>query len=398
MKKFAVSTLILAMSLALLTGCPGDQDDGTITLVVWESLGGSADFVVEAGRRFTELHPHITIQFVNVEIGGAASQMALDGPAGVGPDLFVAPHDALGELVVGGHIMPTSNPTMIRNRILASAATAVTFNGIMYGYPISAETYALFYNRDLISSAEVPRTFEDLITWSTAFNAANPGRHGFMFDVNTAYYTIIFTTAGGNRLFGPSGTDRHNSNINSPASVRGMEFFQRLRREILDVPAGDMDTAFADAAFSSGHAAMHLTGPWNIMPFVNAGVNFGVTTIPSLPGETSPPASFAGTRVMFVSAFSRNTEAAQMFGQFVTSPEMQQLRFDITGAIPSIPMHIDSPFFPGFLAQLEYAFPMPSIPEMTQFWGAMGAASINIWNGADVQSQLDMANTAMVGN
>jgi len=396
-KKVAVLAVLVALGLTVLVSCR-DDDDGRITLVVWESLGGPDEFIREAGRRFNELHPHITVEFVNVEIGGAASQMALDGPAGVGPDVFGAPHDALGELVVGGHILPTSNPAQVSNRILDSAVTAITFDGVMYGYPVSAETYALFYNRNLISSADVPRTFEELLEWSRDFNAANPGMHGFMFDVTSAYYTIIFTTADGNRLFGPYGVDRQNSNINSPASVRGMEFFQQLRREILDVPAGDMTTAIADAAFAAGNTAMHLTGPWNIMPFVNAGVNFGVTTIPSLPGQATPPASFSGTRVMFVSAFSRHPREAQEFARFLVSDEMQQLRFDITGAIPSIPMEIDSPFFPGFLAQLEFAFPMPSIPEMSQFWDAMNAASSNIWNGADIQSQLNMANSAMVGN
>jgi len=40
---------------------------------------------------------------------------------------------------------------------------------------------------------------------------------------------------------------------------------------------------------------------------------------------------------------------------------------------------------------------MPSIPEMNQFWSAMNAASASIWDGANIQEQLDMANMAMVG-
>ena len=52
----------------------------------------------------------------------------------------------------------------------------------------------------------------------------------------------------------------------------------------------------------------------------------------------------------------------------------------------------------GFLKQLDYAFPMPTVPEMGMYWEAMNNASKNIWDGADVKTELDACNKAMVGN
>jgi len=57
---------------------------------------------------------------------------------------------------------------------------------------------------------------------------------------------------------------------------------------------------------------------------------------------------------------------------------------------------VESPYIEGFLTQLEYAFPMPSIPQMSAYWSAMNAASANIWDGADVQAELDAANSAIL--
>jgi len=374
------------------TGTSGTQATGTtpITLRVGESLDVE-NFILEAGRHFTAIHPHITVEFVNVEVGQANTQMGLDGPAGVGPDLFVAPHDQLGALVAGGLILPVANPSLISERVLSSTVVAATMNGVLQGYPLSDETYALFYNRAFIASADVPRTFDDLISFAHEFNAANPGRHAFMFDVGNAYYNIFFVSTPTNRLFGPEGTDPNTPNLNTPTAVAGMEFFRSLRA-ILDVPAGDMNTAFADAAFESGNSAMHITGPWNIPSFVEAGLDFGVTTIPSLPGQTTPPPSFSGARLMFVSSFSDHTAEAHMFAEFLTTTEMQQLRYDITQALPSIPLETGNPHHNGILAQLEYAIPMPSIAQMQQFWAAMPAATANIWDGADIQEQLDMVD------
>ena len=75
---------------------------------------------------------------------------------------------------------------------------------------------------------------------------------------------------------------------------------------------------------------------------------------------------------------------------------MQQLRFDLTGAMPAIQTTVSSPYIPGFLNQLDYAFPMPSIPEMGMYWEAMNNASKNIWDGADVKSELDACDAAIL--
>ena len=65
-------------------------------------------------------------------------------------------------------------------------------------------------------------------------------------------------------------------------------------------------------------------------------------------------------------------------------------------ALPSIDTKLDDANAVAFLKQLDYAFPMPSIPEMGNFWEAFNSASSNIWNGADVKTELDAANTAIL--
>lgn len=97
------------------TSAPDSGMDKTpVTLKVWESLDGPDEFIKQAGEKFTAKYPWITIEFVNVELGDSTSQIALDGPAGVGPDLFAAPHDKLGELVSGGHVLPTANADTVK--------------------------------------------------------------------------------------------------------------------------------------------------------------------------------------------------------------------------------------------------------------------------------------------
>lgn len=363
-----------------------------ITLTVWESTAGPDEFIRQAGKAFTQKYPHIKIEFINVELGDASSQIALDGPAGVGPDLFAAPHDKLGELVSGGHVLPTEAPDEVRAQVLDVCADAVTWQSTMYGYPIAAETYALYYNKEIVETP--PKNFDEVIAFCEKYNSG--GKYGMMFDVANAYYTIIFTTGNDNLLFGKDGTDTTKTNVNTQAAIDGMTYFQSLRGKILDLPSADISTAICDEAFKSGVSAMHISGPWNIASFEDAGIDFGVTTIPALPGEDTPPSSFSGTRTMFVSAYSKNQSEANLFARFLISDEMQKLRFELTGAIPSAKIDVESDKIAGFLEQLEYSFPMPSVPQMGKFWDSMNAASANIWDGANVKKELDACDTAII--
>ena len=104
-----------------------------VTLKVWESVDGPDEFIKQAGAAFTEKYPNITVEFVNVELADSTTQIALDGPAGVGPDVFAAPHDKLGELVAGGHILPTENAADMESKVLGACSTALTYDGTMYG-------------------------------------------------------------------------------------------------------------------------------------------------------------------------------------------------------------------------------------------------------------------------
>lgn len=364
-----------------------------ITLVVWESSGQTEDFIKQAGEAFTQKYPNITIEFANVEVGDANTQIALDGPGGVGADVFATPSNTIGGLVSGGHILPVSKED-ISGKVAASCESAVIYNDEYYGYPVSDETYALFYNKDLIPQDQVPTTWEEVEKFCETFNTA--GKYGLIWNVSDAYYSPMFTGKNGNKLFGESGTDATSTFMNTADAIEGMEYFKSFR-SYLDVPSADLaDNAVCLAAFTSGNAAMYVTGPWNVASCEEAGMNFGVTSLPALPGDSNPSASFSGARTMQVSAYTDYPEEAKAFAEFLITDEMQQLRYELTGAIPSTSIQVESEYITGFQKQLAYAYPMPSIPEIDNFWEPMKSACANIWDGAEVKTELESCNTAIL--
>jgi arabinogalactan oligomer/maltooligosaccharide transport system substrate-binding protein len=367
-----------------------------VTLTVWESEGPEKDFMLWAAKEFPKSDPQwakVVVKYEPVGATDARAKIELDGPAGVGADVFVAPHDHIGALYNGAHVLENDDPNF-KNEFIPAAITGATYKGKVYGYPLGIETYALFYNKDLIK--EAPKTWDEVVSFAKKFNDKSQNKYAIVWEVANAYYDYLFMGGFGAPLFGPNGNDRAQHNINSANAVKGLQYFQSLRKQILDVPSADMSGDFCNSSFTEGKAAMIITGPWKVSDYNKLGLNYGIAPIPVFPGQKDPPTSFSGIRLAFVSAYSNNPDAAKAFARFICSKAALQKRFELTRQIPPRKdITVNDPLSNGILAQAKYAVPMPTIPQMGTYWSAMGAAFAGIWDGDDVTTALNSAASAM---
>ena len=408
MKK-AVIGLYACLSLGLiagLVGCGGNAEkkEGAtadmksaageqVTLKIWESEGSEKDFMLFAAEEYKKVHPNVSFLYEPVQSTDARTKIEMDGPAGVGADIFVAQHDHIGALVAGGHILPFEGSSVL-NHFIPAALTSASYEGKNYGYPLAIETYALFYNKDLLP--EAPKTWEAVETFAKTWNDKSQNKYALVWGVGNAYFNYIFMSGFGAPLFGPNGNDPKQHNVNSPNAITGLTYFQSLHKKILDVPSGDVSDDFCNSSFTEGKAAMIITGPWKISDFSKTSLNYGIAPIPVFPGMTNPPASFSGLRLAFVSAYTDHPAEAQDFAKFLTSKAMLEKRYEMTKQIPPrSDITISDPLSQGILAQAQYATPMPTIPEMGKYWSAMGAAFANIWDGGNVTDKLNAVAQAM---
>lgn len=399
--RLGLCALLVLGLLAGFTGCSKEgekkQGDGAqgeaITLKVWESEGSEKDFILFAAEEYKKSHPNVSFVYEPVQSTESRTKIEMDGPAGVGADLFVAPHDHIGALVAGGHILPF-NDTSILNNFIPAAHTSAAYQGKTYGYPLAIETYALFYNKDLLP--EAPKTWEEVEAFAKTWNDKAQNKYALVWGVANAYFDYIFMSGFGAPLFGPNGDNPKEHNVNSKSAIAGLSYFQSLRAKMLDVPSGDVSDDFCNSSFTEGKAAMIITGPWKIADFSKTKLNYGIAPIPVFPGMTNPPASFSGLRLAFVSAYSNHPEQAQDFAKFLTSKEMLEKRYEMTKQIPPrTDIVISDPLSQGILAQAKYATPMPTIPEMGKYWSAMGAAFANIWDGGAIEEKLNAVAAEM---
>lgn len=433
MKKRILSVaLVTAMATTMLAGCGAGKTESKhsdvdvksidfktnqtvnttdkIELTVWESSAGPDEFIKLAGEYFNELYPNITVKYVNVESTDANSKIVLDGPGGNGPDLFATAHNNAGVMASGANIepVPEEDAEIVASSCSPQALQGATLNkadgtSTLYGYPVSVETYALFYNKDLIKEEEIPKTMADMVTYIK--NYKNGNVQPFLFDAGNAYYSVMFTSSPTNHLYGETGNDITNTFMNTDEAITQMADFKALA-EAIGQKTGDIDYKHNDSLFGGGELVMNVSGAWNIKTFEADGINFGITSIPSLTGSTSAPSNFMGVRCMFVSAYSKHKAEATAFAEFLMTKEMQKLRCELTSTMPArddVLELIDDTeygkikeYMTGLNKQISCSYPMPNMAQSSLFWTAFASAYSNIWNGTttDIKAELNTADKA----
>ncbi|NMA56292.1 MAG: extracellular solute-binding protein, partial [Treponema sp.] len=104
MKKLLAVATIMLVIFGLVFANGGKDGKGATQLKIWESEGPEKDFMLWAAAEFEKTHPNVKVVYEPVGSVDARAKIELDGPAGVGADVFVAPHDHLGALINGGHV------------------------------------------------------------------------------------------------------------------------------------------------------------------------------------------------------------------------------------------------------------------------------------------------------
>lgn len=361
-------------------------------LVVWESQGPETEFLNAVKGEFTKA-TGIEVEVVGIDQLSQAAKLALDGPAGKGADIVVWPHDRIGQAVEEGIIAPL---TLTKEQIALyteQTMAAMTYQGKIYGIPYSLETTALIYNKKLLPV--VPNTMDAL--FSLAKEMTGKGRYGFLYDITNFYFTYGFLGGYGGYVFKSSknGLDVEDIGLANKGAIEGAELVKRFRTEGL-IPEGT-DYGVTDGLFKEGKVAAIINGPWAFAEYKKAGIDYGIAPLPKL-SNGQYPQTFIGVKGYYVSAFSKNKDAATKFALWLANKENSLKHHQMNAIIPTHKEVLTAPQFTqnkdlvAFATQAGRGIPMPNAPEMGQVWDPMANALTYILNGqATPKAALEMA-------
>lgn len=333
----------------------------------------------------------IEVEMVPYSMADQLDGLSLDGPQGLGPDLFYSAHDHMGNIHLQGlaqELELTKDQQERLDQYNDEAVTSFSYEGIQYGIPAVVETYVLFRNTDIVEDA--PATMDELM--EKAREHTEGDQYGFMITAADFYFTYPFLTGPGGYVFAQDEDgiyDTDDIGLATEGAVEGAEMIQSWYEEEL-IPTGvDMD--ILNGLFMEGNIGMAVTGPWAISDYRDAiGDSLEISPLPEWDGE--PLTSFAGNKGWLVNYYSDHDYWATELALYMTNAESGELYFDIANELPAHNgAEIEDEFMEPVLEQIQVAEPMPNVPEMAQVWEPMADALNFIAQGDDAEEVLQEA-------
>ena len=377
--RFATTLLLggLAGGLVLAAGTAQAWEDGE--LLIWINGDKGYTGLQAVGDRFAE-ELGIPVRVEHPDQATDRFQQAAS--AGGGPDIFIWPHDRLGEWVDAGLLQPIDPSQAVQDDVVDFAWDAFRVDGQFWGYPIAVEAIGLIYNRDLVP--EPPASFEEI----PALNAAlqEQGASALLWAYEVPYFTWPLLSANGGFAFQRNDDGSYDpavTGVNTDGAVRGAEVMADLLNDGI-IPRG-ATYAVMEAGVNDGSIAMMINGPWAWNGLRTSGIDFGVAPIPSIDGSTPRP--FVGVLGAMLNASSPNADLAVEFleNYLLTVDGLRAVDDDVPLGAPASQAFFaelsDDPLIVATMANAEIGELMPNIPEMGRFWSSMEAAFQNIAAG-----------------
>ncbi len=315
------------------------------------------------------------------------TKLQMAAPLGMGPDVIATmPHDIVGKWANQGLLLNLLEMGEELDPFFESTVQAVTYEGGVYGFPMSVESVALVYNKALVENA--PQTWEDVVEIMDRMKLE--GKYGLVFPAAEPYHMYGIISGFGGYIFGwkDGQYDIDDIGMNNEGTLKAVDFLKNFfDKGYFPQSMRDRSTqhGFSTGTFEQGLAALQINGPWVIKNLEELGIDYGVAAIPQLPnGEY--PGPFLGVQFVGINRYSKNGEDAVELAKYLTS-SMNMKEFALKTQLTPTRNDVleteeirEDDMIKAWATQASLGSPMPNIPEMSSVWSAWSDALQIIYN------------------
>ena len=272
MRRAFVVLVAIVVALASLPGC-GEPPRG---VVVWHPYRGGEQKALETIVARFEEQRHVQVTLLAIPYEAYLSKLEAAIPRGNGPDVFLGPHNRLGEYLLHRLVAPAGDafPEEDAAAYEPSTIDAITHDGQRWAVPLASKCVALYVNTELLP--EPPRTLSELAATKATLP---PGVWPLVYESQSVFYHAAILHAYGGTLFA-----NEQFMMVGPAAERSVEKARELTVAgvVPQEPSGDL----VKQLFASGKAATAMSGPWlaGDLEGVNAKLRYQVVPLPTIGG------------------------------------------------------------------------------------------------------------------
>ncbi|MGM0238096.1 extracellular solute-binding protein [Enterococcus sp. AZ103] len=354
-------------------------DAKEVKLKVWVDLN-QGDYYRSVVDDFKKAHPEKKYDITVIESESGRAQEYLQKDPESAADIFVTPHDRLGQMVESGAVYQLTKYTdEIKQENTPTSVQAATYQDKIYGFPTTSESMFMYYDKRVFSEEEV-QNFNDITT---------KGKIGInLEEAGADFRETPWFMSNGSSLYGENGEDPYGTTFNSPEGVETLTWIANLQKNknVVPVNADEIN------ALRSGKINAVLSGVWNTEAIEEVlGKNMGVAAYPSadLGNGEVPLYAFQQCNIFCINAFTQYPLDAMALTNYLTSEKVQVKAFEELGKVPSNQMArkneavANDPVAEAVIEMTteEHSVLMPKIPEMNVFWQHMNSLLVDAYKG-----------------
>ncbi len=149
--------LSIIIVVLFLVACNADNHDVSSEIsgqvLIWHTWEGNEEVVLnKILNNFTELYPDVTIVAESFPAEELEEAFVNNAKLGLGPDVVIAPSDWVKRLSQNGLIVDIQAQNVETDEYLTGALSTLQNEDSLLGIPLSLNTFALFYNKNLLNS------------------------------------------------------------------------------------------------------------------------------------------------------------------------------------------------------------------------------------------------------
>lgn len=311
MKRFVQLRRGLAVGLSLLALAGSAQAE---TLSVYWNAGHAYDAYAEVIKKFQTDHPGWTVEWNRFQWPDMRTKLVADLSAGNTPDLVAEPGGWVPEFALQGMLTELNDFIAKDGKEIGYpedwqdfSVERNTIDGKYYGVQLHLTCATLVYNIDMLKEAgfdKPPANWEEFR--AAAIATAKNGKFGFAPNQVPSYYTPWIYQNGG-AFFD---ADQNKVGFDSEQSAAAIQFVSDLihKDKAAPLPVAGADYEGPQKLFTSGRAAMILTGPWDVAPIKKGNPNLNWDVAPSLTEKVQ--ATMSGGVSLFIPKAAKHPNEA----------------------------------------------------------------------------------------
>ncbi len=384
------------------TSASGDSGGQPVEIEFWHGQTQKpAELLQSMIDEFNRTHSDVV---VSKDSGGVNSDRMLQKvTAGLQadnyPDIAYIYGSDLANLAKGDQLLNLSdaidNGDINWDRFVDAGKQAVTVDGQPRAIPAFIDNLALVYNKKIFDDAGVAYptddwTWDDFLKAAAELNDPNAGIAGFGWpgtgDEDTTWRIWPLIWQQGGDIVNEDGSSVGFDGASGEAALNVVAQAASDGSVYIDSTAG---SERMQQLFVSGKMAMNIAGPYSLPEYVDAGVDYGVVSLPSF-GDEHTTIAGPDTWAIFDNGPER-TQAALEFMDWFSQPEQQLRWISEAGSLPLTNDVKDADGYadytkslPGldkYISNTDLARTRATIPEYPQISQAMGKAVASVLYG-----------------